>query len=98
MQQQVQKLTEEATVREESKFEKHRTTPPADLTNPLTDQVAKLQARLANAEELTDLYVENSFGIQTQIVETEEEVKRLEKAMQLTIQTHQKELLELPDH
>ena len=73
LQQQVQKLTEEAALQkgEKSKLKKNRTTPPTDTTSPLADQTAKLEARLANAEELIDIYVEHSFETQAQLAEKE---------------------------
>ena len=95
LQQQVKKLTEETTVREGSKSGENRTA--QEQIDTASSLIAGLEARLANAEELIDMYVEQSFETQTQIAEMEQEVDRLKKEIQLTIQRHQEELAQLPD-
>ena len=46
------------------------------MTNSLVNQIARLEAKLADAEELIDLYVETAFETQTQLADKEVEVQR----------------------
>ena len=46
-------------------------------TSSLIAQVTKLEARLTNAKELNDLYVENSFETQTLLADQDKEMTRL---------------------
>ena len=79
LQQQVQELTEQVTLREGSKSEENRTAPPQiDMTMSMVARIAKLEAKLANAEELIDLYVEHSFETQTQLIE--KKIKKIDRS------------------
>lgn len=79
LQQQVQELTEQETLREGSKSEENRTAPPQiDMTMSMVARIAKLEAKLANAEELIDLYVEHSFETQTQLIE--KKIKKIDRS------------------
>jgi hypothetical protein len=61
-------------------------------TSPLIAQITKLEARLTNAEELIDLYVENSFETQTLLAEQDEEMTSLKMEVQAVTDGNRKEL------
>ena len=58
----------------------------------LTEQITKLEARLTNAEELIDLYVENSFEMQTLLDDQEKEMTSLQIDIQAITDRGHKEL------
>ena len=57
-----------------------------------TDKHAKLEAKLTNAEELIDLYVEHSFETQTVLADQEAEVASLKAEFQTVTHQDQQEL------
>ena len=61
-------------------------------TSSLMAQIAKLTARLTNAEELIDLYVENSFETQTLLADQDTEMTRLKLEIQAITDRDHKEL------
>lgn len=68
------------------KISENRTAPlQTDVTGPSATQITKVEVRLANTEELIDLYVEHSFETQTQLAEQKEEIERSKKEIQTLI-------------
>lgn len=66
-----------------------------DVTGPSATQITKVEVRLANTEELIDLYVEHSFETQTQLAEEKEEIERSKKEIQTLIIRDQEDLIKL---
>ena len=66
-----------------------------DVTGPSATQITKVEVRLANTEELIDLYVEHSFETQTQLAEQKEEIERSKKEIQTLITRDQEDLIKL---
>lgn len=78
------------------KISENRTAPlQTDVTGPSATQITKVEARLANTEELIDLYVEHSFETQTQLAEQKEEIERSKKEIQTLITRDQEDLIKL---
>lgn len=67
------------------------------MVTSLVIQIGRLEEKLANKEELIDLYIDNSFETQTQLAEREEEVERLKKEIQLDSRRNQEALTKLRD-
>lgn len=78
------------------KISENRTAPlQTDVTGPSATQITKVEVRLANTEELIDLYVEHSFETQTQLAEQKEEIERSKKEIQTLITRDQEDLIKL---
>lgn len=78
------------------KISENRTAPlQTDVTGPSATQITKVEARLANTEELIDLYVKHSFETQTQLAEQKEEIERSKKEIQTLITRDQEDLIKL---
>ena len=95
---QFHKLQRETILKEGSGPGKGQTkSPPTNMINSLTAQIGRLEEKLANKEELMDLYIENSFETQNQSVAQEEELERLRKEIHTITRRDQEELIKLQD-
>ena len=69
---QFHKLQRETFLKESSKPGDHQPeNPQAETIGSLTAQIGRLEEKLADKEELIDLYIENSFEVQTQLAAKE---------------------------
>lgn len=90
------KLQRETILREWLGPEKGQTEPPpTNMINSLTSQIGRLEEKLANKEELIDLYINNSFETQMQLAEREEETNRLKIELQTVTHRDQEEFLQI---
>ena len=63
----------------------------------LVAQIGRLEEKLADKEELINIYIENSFEVQTQLAEKEQEIERAKKEIQTLTTRDQEELITLQD-
>lgn len=90
---QFHKLQREALLHEGTQLE----TPQTAMTGSLVSQIGRLEEKLANKEELIDLYIENSFETQTLLAEKEEEIEKLKKELEINTTRDRKGLTQLGD-
>ena len=74
---QFHKIQRTSFLQEESTPGSQPENPQTEMVSSLTAQIGRLEERLADKEELIDLYVENSFEVQTQLAAKEEETNML---------------------
>ena len=90
------KLQRETVLKEGSEPEKGQAeSSPTNMISSLTTQIGRLEEKLANKEELIDLYIENSFEAQNKLAEQEEETSRLKSELNTVNQRDQVELLKI---
>ena len=92
------RIQRQTALREDTKIPDGHSNPlKSEIFKSQTAQIDRLEKRARNAEELNDVYIEDSFELHNQLSGMQEETDRLKKEIQILTHTNQEQLTTIQD-